>query len=120
MGQINPNGTYNRRVYDAGESHNATLTINSSDPQTGNISQASMAYFGLYFNVAGSFFHQNPSYGSAVNFNLQAEAGGPEFNMLAISMSSHEESCSNLNGTVRVDRGGPNVGKTYNITFTKC
>lgn len=119
MGQINPNGSYNGRVYDAGESHNATLTIYSSDPQTGNISQASMAYFGLYFDVAGSFFSQSSAYGSAVTFNLQAQAGGPEFNLLAISMSAPDGSCSNLNGTVRVDRGGPNVGKTYNITFTR-
>ncbi|MFP0194219.1 hypothetical protein ACKJSM_03445 [Pseudomonas sp. PHC1] len=120
MSQINLNGTYNGRVYDAGESHNATLTINSSDPYTSTINQASMAYFGLHFNVIGSFFPQSPIYGSAVNLNLQAQAGGPEFNLLAISMSSTDGGCSNLNGTVRVDRGGPNVGKTYNISFTKC
>ncbi|MDI2141555.1 MULTISPECIES: hypothetical protein [unclassified Pseudomonas] len=119
MGQANPNGTYNGRVYDAGESHNATLRIISSDPQTGNISQATMDYYGLSFTVDGSFTYQNLSDESAVSFNLRAQAGAPEYNVLIISMSSPDRSYSNLNGTVRVDRGGPNVGKTYNITFTK-
>ncbi|NYH09424.1 hypothetical protein [Pseudomonas moraviensis] len=119
MGQVNPNGTYYGRVYDAGESHNATLRIIYSDPQTGNISQATMDYYGISFTVKGSFIYQNLSDESAVAFNLQAEAGAPEYNVLTISMSSPDRNYSNLNGTVRVDRGGPNVGRTYNITFSK-
>ena len=117
MGQVNLNGTYNGCVYDAGESHNATLSIICSDQQTGSISQAAMSYYGLSFVVDGSFVCQ-PN-GAAVFLNLRAQAGAPEYNVLIISMSSPDGSCSNLNGTVRVDRGGPNVGKTYNITFTK-
>ncbi|WP_438300017.1 hypothetical protein [Pseudomonas sp. NMS19W] len=71
MGQVNPNGTYYGRVYDAGESHNATLSIINSDPQTGNISQATMDYYGLTFTVDGSFAYQSLSDESAVSFNLQ-------------------------------------------------
>ncbi|MFJ2489075.1 hypothetical protein [Pseudomonas sp. NPDC087639] len=119
MGQINPNGTYRGRVYDAGESHEATLKITSSDPQTGNISQGSMEYYGLSFKVNGSFTYENLTDESAVSFNLRAEAGSPEHNVFSISLRSPDRNHSKLDGTVRVDRGGPNVGKTYNITFTK-
>lgn len=119
MGQANPNGTYTGRVYDAGESHDATLIIRQSDPQTGNIQQASMQYYGLNFRVDGSFAYQNLTDESPVSFNLRAEAGSPEYNVLIISMGSPDRNYSALNGTVYVQRGGPNVGKTYNITFSK-
>ncbi|VVN79643.1 hypothetical protein PS718_01001 [Pseudomonas fluorescens] len=119
MGQVNPNGTYNGRVYDSGESHEASLTITASDPQTGNISQASMQYYGLSFKVDGTFAYQSLTGESAVTFNLRAEASSAEHNVLIISLRSPDSNYFGLNGTVRVDRGGPNVGKTYNIEFRK-
>lgn len=42
MGQVNPNGTYTGIIFDAGESHPLTLTITSSDPQTGIILNATL------------------------------------------------------------------------------
>jgi hypothetical protein len=49
MGQVNPNGTYTGAVYDPGERNAATLIISASDPQTGNISNAQLNYYGLIF-----------------------------------------------------------------------
>lgn len=119
MGQINPNGTYQGRVYDAGASNNAVLTITASDPQTGNISSARMDYYNMHFNVTGHFTYRNLSIESSVSFNLIAEADDAEHTLLAISMESPDRSYKNLTGSVSVQRGRPNAGKTYNIEFKK-
>ena len=119
MANVTPNGTYKGRVYDAGESHDATLTITSSDPQTGNISQASMDYYKLKFKVTGTFTYENLSNESPVSFNLRAEAAPPEHNVLAISARSPDRSYKTIQGTVVPLRGGHNVGITYNIIFNK-
>jgi len=119
MGQVNPNGTYTGAVYDPGERNAAVLMIYASDPQTGNISNAQLNYYGLTFKVDGTFTYQNLSDESPVYFNLRAEVQGGENNLLTITLTSPDRSYQNLNGKVYVARGGPNVGKTYDITFQK-
>jgi hypothetical protein len=116
----NPNGTYKGRVYDSGESNDATLTISSSDPGTGNITQASMTYYGLGFVVDGTFAYQNLTDESPVSFNLRAEAISGENTLLNITLTSPDRNYTTLNGKVYVSRGGPNVGKTYDITFNRA
>jgi hypothetical protein len=116
---INPNGTYNGHVSDASESHVAVLTITASDPQTGIISKGHMVYYGLNFAVRGNFTYQNLSNESPVSFALQAEATDNERTLLTINMGSPDRSYQNLDGTVYVARGGPNIGKSYNIHFQK-
>ncbi|UVL45812.1 hypothetical protein LOY57_24580 [Pseudomonas moraviensis] len=119
MGQVNPNGIYNGRVLDSGASNEASLTITASDPQKGNISQASMQYYGMNWTVTGFFAYANLTDESPVSFNLRAEVNSGEHNVHTISLRSPDRNYSRLEGTVHVDRGGPNLGKTYNIEFTK-
>ncbi|WP_460164482.1 hypothetical protein [Pseudomonas sp. S2_F03] len=115
----NPNGTYKGRVYDSGESNDATLTITSSDSGTGNVTGASMTYYGLNFVVDGTFAYQNLTGESPVSFNLRAEVKSGENNLLNITLASPDRNYTTLTGKVYVSRGGPNVGKTYDITFNR-
>lgn len=109
MAITNPNGTYEGAVYDPGERNAATLTITGSDTQTGKITKAEMAYYGLNFNVTGTFTDQ------LFTLRAQAKSGDSILNMSLKSSDNYQ----NLNGKVTVERGGPNVGKTYDMTFKK-
>jgi hypothetical protein len=116
----NLNGTYKGRVYDSGESNAATLTITSSDPETGNIAAANMSYYGYDFVVDGVFAYQYLTDQSPVSLNLRAEVKSGENILLNITLTSPDRSYTTLNGNVYVSRGGPNVGKTYDITFNRA
>ena len=119
MGQDNPNGTYKGTVNDAIVKNDATLTITSSDPQTGTISKASMDYSGLKFEVDGSFIYENVMDESALSLTLRAQAGEPANVVLSITMRSLDRNYSELEGTVRVEAGGPGAGTAYNIALKK-
>lgn len=80
-----------------------------------------MDYYGLHFKVTGSYTAKNSR-----SFNLQAKAkasDGDEYghgdSSLTISLKSPDGNDNELNGTVKVNAGGPNVGKTYNMNFTR-
>ncbi|WP_300629785.1 hypothetical protein [Pseudomonas sp.] len=109
MALTSPNGTYEGAVYDPGERNAATLKITGSDTQAGKITKAEMAYYGLNFNVTGTF--------TAQGFKLRAQAKTGD-SILNITLSS-SDSYQNLDGKVTVERGGPNVGKTYDMTFQR-
>ncbi|MCF4995883.1 hypothetical protein GIW70_10170 [Pseudomonas syringae] len=111
MSQGNPNGTYIGCVYDAGESNAATLTITDSDLQNGIITNAKMIYYGLNFKVTGTFTLK-----TVFSLKLQAEATDGD-SLLNINLKPSDNNCNKLDGKVSVARGGPNVGKTYDITF---
>lgn len=110
MALTNPNGTYEGAVYDPGERNAATLKITGSDTQTGKITKAEMAYYGLTFNVTGTF--------TAQSFTLRAQARTGD-SILTINLNS-PNNYQQLDGKVFVERGGPNVGKTYDMTFKKA
>ncbi|WP_277759661.1 hypothetical protein [Pseudomonas sp. A34-9] len=113
--------TYQGTVSDTGESNCATLTFDEPSQQNGQLSHGKMQYYGLNFTVTGNYTAKNSR-----TFNLQAKAkasDGDEYghgdSSLTISLKSTDANDSNLNGTVKVVSGGPNVGKTYNMNFTK-
>ncbi|UXV19372.1 hypothetical protein N4P55_26500 [Pseudomonas fluorescens] len=120
MGQVNPNGTYKGFVSSGGERNAATLTIIASDPQTGNITNAKMDYYGLAFKVDGTFAYQNLSNESPVAFTLRAQVSGGDNNLHNITLTSADRNYTTLNGKTTVARGGPNVGVTYDINFQKA
>ncbi|WP_148666892.1 hypothetical protein [Pseudomonas synxantha] len=109
MALTNPNGTYEGAVYDPGERNAATLIISSSDTQAGRITKADMTYYGLNFNVTGTF--------TAQSFNLRAQAKNGD-SILNITLNSSND-YQKLDGKVTVERGGTNVGRTYDMTFQK-
>lgn len=103
-----PNGTYQGIVYDPGAQNAATLTVTGSN--TNCITSASMAYYGYTFNVSGTY--------TTNSLRLQATSttGGVILNMI---LNSSDGTYQHLDGTVTVQQGGPNVGKTYNMTLQK-
>lgn len=119
MAQANPNGIYKGYVHNSSERNAATLTIISSDPQTGNITNATMDYYGLKFKVDGTFAYQNLGSDSPVSFSLRAQVSGGENNLHNITLTSADRNYTTLNGKTYVARGGPNVSLSYDITFKK-
>lgn len=113
--------TFQGTVSDTGESNPATLTFDDLSQQGGQLNNGKMNYYGLHFKVTGSYTAKNSR-----SFNLQAKAkasDGDEYghgdSSLTISLKSPDGNDNELNGTVKVNAGGPNVGKTYNMNFTR-
>ncbi|WP_324287510.1 hypothetical protein [Pseudomonas monsensis] len=118
---VNIMPTYQGTVSDTGESNCATLTFDEPSQQNGQLNNGKMQYYGLNFTVTGSYTAKNSR-----SFNLQAKAkasDGDEYghgdSSLTISLKSADANDNKLSGTVKVVSGGPNVGKTYNMNFTK-
>jgi hypothetical protein len=120
MQKVNILKTYNGFVFNASEQHAATLKFDDLGQQNGNISKGYMDYCGLDFIVTGTYTKPTRS------FNLQAKSDatkrdelnhGPS--SLSIKMKSSDGTDSYLKGTVKVESGGPNVGQTYGIKFTR-
>jgi hypothetical protein len=113
--------TYNGFVFNsAGEEHAATLKFDDPAQQTGKISNGYMDYFGLDFGVNGDCTKSTWTY----IFTAKSDAKkrdetkhGPS--TLSIEMKSTDGTDNNLLGTVTVKYGGPNLGQTYGIRFTK-
>lgn len=103
-----PNGTYEGMVYNTSEQNAATLRITASNAN--KINSASMEYYGLSFNVTGTY--------TATSLRLQARATNGD-SILNITLNSSDGTYLHLDGTVTVQQGGPNVGNTYNMTFHK-
>ena len=103
-----PNGTYQGFVYDPGAQNSATLRINASNVNT--ITSASMDYYQLSFNVTGNY--------TATALTLQAIATNGS-SVLNMTLNSPDGTYRHLDGTVTVLQGGPNVGRTYNMTLQK-
>ncbi|ROO11274.1 hypothetical protein BK673_10160 [Pseudomonas fluorescens] len=113
--------TYQGTVSDTGESNCATFTFDELSQQGGQLKNGNMQYFGLKFNVTGNYTAKNSR-----SFNLQAKAkasDGDEYghgdSSLTISLKSADANDNKLNGTVKVVSGGPNVGRLYNMDFTR-
>jgi len=102
-------GEFRGEVYDLGESNAATLKITESDTQAGKITKAEMAYYGLNLNITGTFTAQT------LNLRAQAKTGDSILNITLNSSDNYKT----LNGKVTVERGGPNVGKTYDMRFKR-
>ncbi|WP_456020442.1 hypothetical protein [Pseudomonas protegens] len=104
----------------AGEKHAATLRFDDPAQQTGNISNGYMDYFGLNFPCTGTGTK------STWTYKIQAKSDakdrdelnhGPS--TLFIDMKSTDGTDKTLEGTVTVKAGGPNVGQSFRIQFTK-
>ncbi|ONH51879.1 hypothetical protein SAMN04490182_5028 [Pseudomonas cedrina] len=104
------NGTYSGRIYDYATSDNVLLTL-SWDTST-RVAQGSMSYFNLIFSIIGTFE-------APLNFNLQATTISPEVIELTLSLKTLNNTFASLEGTAHVARGGPNVGKTYDMVTSK-
>jgi hypothetical protein len=109
MALPSPNGTYEGAVYYSSESNAATLKITGSDTKTGKITKAEMDYYGLNFNITGTFTAQT------LNLRAQAKTGDSIHNIILNSSDSFQ----NLDGTITVERGGPNVGVTFDMRLKK-
>ncbi|MHC8374271.1 hypothetical protein ACYZT2_26780 [Pseudomonas sp. MDT1-85] len=112
--------TYSGAVFNSSERHDATLTFDQPGSLNGNINNGKMQYYGLNFIVTGTYTKPTRS------FTLQAKANaedGDEYghgdSSLSITLKSSDNNDNKLNGKVTVKAGGPNVGKTYDIEFTK-
>lgn len=103
-----PNGTYQGAVYDPGAQNAATLRIYASNANT--ITSASLDYYQLSFTVSGTY--------TANTLTLQAIATNGS-SVLNMTLNSSDGTYQHLDGTVTVLQGGPNVGKTYNMTLQK-
>lgn len=103
-----PNGTYEGMVYDSGEQNAATLRIIGSN--TNSITSASMVYYGYTFNVSGPYTK------NTLKLTASSTTGSV---ILSMTLNSSDGTYQHLDGTVTVQQGGPNVGKTYNMTFQK-
>lgn len=103
-----PNGIYQGVVYDPGEQNAATLRIDGSNAD--NIIDASMEYYELSFFVSGTY--------TANALTLQARATNGD-SVLNMTLNSSDGTYQHLDGTVTVLQGGPNVGRTYNMTLQK-
>ncbi|WP_065616496.1 hypothetical protein [Pseudomonas moraviensis] len=104
-----------------GETNPATLTFDDLSQQGGQLKNGKMQYYGLNFTVTGSYTAK-----TSRSFNLQAKAKasdgderGHGDSSLAISLKSSDGNDNNLDGTVKVLAGGPNVGKTYKMNFAR-
>lgn len=113
--------TFQGTVSDTGESNPATLTFDDLSQQGGKLNNGKMKYYGLNFTVTGNYTAK-----TSRTFNLQAKAkasDGDEYghgdSSLTITLKSSDGNDNQLGGTVKVLAGGPNVGKTYNMNFTR-
>lgn len=113
--------TFQGTVSDTGESNPATLTFDDLSQQGGQLNNGKMSYYGLNFTVTGSYTAK-----TSRSFNLQAKArasNGDEYghgdSSLAITLKSSDGNDNKLDGTVKVLAGGPNVGKTYKMNFSR-
>lgn len=112
---------YNGFVFNStGAETPATLKFDDPTQQTGNINNGSMDYCGLDFVCNGSCTKSTWTY----NLTAKSDAKkrdetnhGPS--TLRIEMKSTDKTDNNLAGTVTVEYGGPNLGQTYGIRFTK-
>jgi hypothetical protein len=113
--------TYDGAVSDPGESNCLKLTFDELSPQNGQLKNGKMQYYGLNFTVTGTYTAKNSR-----SFNLKAKAkasDGDEYghgdSTLTIILKSADANDETLSGTVTVDEGGQNVGKTYKFKADK-
>ncbi|SDT58656.1 hypothetical protein [Pseudomonas granadensis] len=105
----------------ANERHPATLKFDDPAKQTGNIVNGSMDYCGLDFLVNGNCTKSTWTYNLTAKSDAKErdeENHGPS--TLGIVMKSTDGTDNNLLGEVTVKFGGPNLGQTFGITFTKA